>query len=95
MCANMIWNRLEIKLQLYYRKMYCLVVQFLKTCAGGDKNASEEECVRACKLACADEFIQKMPEKYNTFIEQGGTNVSGGQKQRLCIARALLKNHAF
>jgi ATP-binding cassette subfamily B protein len=57
----------------------------------GDKNASEEECIRACKLACADEFIQKMPEKYNTYIEQGGTNVSGGQKQRLCIARALLK----
>jgi ATP-binding cassette subfamily B protein len=57
----------------------------------GDKNATEEECIRACKLACADEFIQKMPDKYNTHIEQGGTNVSGGQKQRLCIARALLK----
>ncbi len=57
----------------------------------GDENATEEECIRACKLACADEFIQKMPDKYNTFIEQGGTNVSGGQKQRLCIARALLK----
>ncbi|MGN0513201.1 MAG: ABC transporter ATP-binding protein [Lachnospiraceae bacterium] len=57
----------------------------------GDENASLEDCVRACKLACADEFIQKMPEKYNTFIEQGGSNVSGGQKQRLCIARALLK----
>ena len=57
----------------------------------GDKNATEEECRRACKMACADEFIEKMPEGYNTWIEQGGTNVSGGQKQRLCIARALLK----
>ena len=57
----------------------------------GDENASEEECIRACRLACADEFIEKMPGKYNTYIEQGGSNVSGGQKQRLCIARALLK----
>lgn len=57
----------------------------------GDKEASEEECIKACKLACADEFIQAMPEGYNTYIEQGGVNVSGGQRQRLCIARALLK----
>ena len=57
----------------------------------GDENATEEECKRACRLACADEFIDRMPEGYHTYIEQGGSNVSGGQKQRLCIARALLK----
>lgn len=57
----------------------------------GDKDATEEECRKACELACADEFIQRMPSGYQTHIEQGGTNVSGGQKQRLCIARALLK----
>ena len=57
----------------------------------GNENATEQECINACKLACADDFIQSFPDKYNTYIEQGGTNVSGGQKQRLCIARALLK----
>lgn len=57
----------------------------------GDKEATDEECIQACKLACADEFIERFPDKYNTHIEQGGNNVSGGQKQRLCIARALLK----
>lgn len=57
----------------------------------GDENATEEECRRVCRLACADEFIEKMPDGYHTYIEQGGTNVSGGQRQRLTIARALLK----
>jgi len=57
----------------------------------GDKNATTDECIEACKMACADDFIESFPDKYNTYIEQGGTNVSGGQKQRLCIARTLLK----
>lgn len=57
----------------------------------GDKNATTDECIESCKMACADDFIESFPNKYNTYIEQGGTNVSGGQKQRLCIARALLK----
>ncbi len=57
----------------------------------GDENATREECIHACKLACADDFIESFPDGYDTYIEQGGSNVSGGQKQRLCIARALLK----
>ncbi len=57
----------------------------------GDKDATEQDCRRVCKMACADEFIERFPDQYNTYIEQGGNNVSGGQKQRLCIARALLK----
>ncbi len=57
----------------------------------GDKNATKEDCVRVCKMACAHEFIEQFPDGYDTYIEQGGSNVSGGQKQRLCIARALLK----
>ena len=58
----------------------------------GNPDATEEQCMEACRLACADEFIERMPDRYNTYIEQGGTNVSGGQRQRLCIARALLKD---
>ena len=58
----------------------------------GNPNATDEEIMEACKLAQADEFIQLMPNKYDTYIEQGGTNVSGGQRQRLCIARAILKS---
>mgnify|MGYP004535931783 CR=1 FL=1 len=57
----------------------------------GDENATDAEIEDACRLACADEFIEKMPDGYDTYIEQGGTNVSGGQKQRLCIARAVLR----
>ena len=57
----------------------------------GNKNATDEELIHACKLAQADEFVTQFPDGYDTYIEQGGTNVSGGQKQRLCIARALLK----
>ena len=61
----------------------------------GDKNATDEDIIRVCRLACADEFISSFPDKYDTYIEQGGSNVSGGQKQRICIARALAVKPKF
>lgn len=76
---------------MYCRKNVLFSGTILDNLRWGDKNATEEECKRACRLACADEFIDRFPDGYNTYIEQGGSNVSGGQKQRLCIARALLK----
>ena len=76
------------------KKSYGIIddaLTILENLRWGDEHATLAECQRACRLACADEFIEKMPDGYDTYIEQGGTNVSGGQKQRLCIARALLK----
>lgn len=80
-----------MRLQSYCKKNVLFSGTILDNLRWGDKNATDEECIRACKLACADEFIDRMPDGYNTYIEQGGNNVSGGQKQRLCIARALIK----
>ena len=82
---------LRNEVSVVFQKNVLFSGTILENLRWGDENATEEECIRACRLACADEFIEKMPEKYNTYIEQGGSNVSGGQKQRLCIARALLK----
>ena len=83
----------------YLRNQVSVVLQknvlfsgtILENLRWGNENATDAECIEACKAACADDFIESFPDKYNTYIEQGGTNVSGGQKQRLCIARALLK----
>ncbi len=88
-CYDMETLRNEVSVVLQKNVLFSGTI--LENLRWGDENATEEECRRVCKLACADEFIERMPEKYNTYIEQGGSNVSGGQKQRLCIARALLK----
>ncbi len=84
-------NALRYQVSVVLQKNVLFSGSILENLRWGNKDATLEECIRACQLACADEFIQKMPEKYDTHIEQGGSNVSGGQKQRLCIARALLK----
>lgn len=82
---------LRNKVSVVLQKNVLFSGTILENLRWGDENATEEDCKRVCRLACADEFIERMPDKYNTYIEQGGSNVSGGQKQRLCIARALLK----
>ncbi|MCQ2472161.1 MAG: ABC transporter ATP-binding protein/permease [Clostridia bacterium] len=85
-------EELRNKVAVVLQKNVLFSGSILENLRWGNLNATEEQCREACELACADEFIEKLPEKYETHIEQGGTNVSGGQRQRLCIARALLKN---
>ena len=82
---------LRHEVSMVLQKNILLSGTILDNLSWGSENASEEECIRVAKLACADEFIERFPDKYNTWIEQGGSNVSGGQKQRLTIARALLR----
>ena len=84
-------DTLRIKVAVVLQQNVLFSGTILENLRWGDKNATTDECIEACKMACADDFIESFPDKYNTYIEQGGTNVSGGQKQRLCIARALLK----
>ena len=84
-------NSLRNQVAVVLQKNVLFSGTILENLRWGDKNATEEECREVCELACADEFISRLPDGYHTYIEQGGTNVSGGQKQRLCIARALLK----
>ena len=84
-------NRLRDSVAMVLQKNVLFSGTIKENLRWGNENASDQELVRACRLAQADEFIKRFPDKYDTYIEQGGTNVSGGQRQRLCIARALLK----
>ena len=85
-------NALREQVAVVLQKNVLFSGSILKNLRWGKADATLEECEEACRLACADEFIERFPEKYETWVEQGGSNLSGGQKQRLCIARALLKN---
>ena len=91
MCVITIWKYCVIRLPWCCRRTCSSPEPLPKICVGAITNATDEEIRHACQLAQADGFIQEFPDKYDTYIEQGGTNVSGGQRQRLCIARALLK----
>ena len=85
-------DTLRSKVSVVLQKNVLFSGTILENLRWGNPDATEEECIAACRLACADDFIRQMPKGYQTYIEQGGSNVSGGQRQRLCIARALLKN---
>lgn len=91
MCANTISKRCVKRSRWYCRKNVLFSGTIKKNLLWGNPDATDEEMQRVCQLAQADEFIQSFPEQYDTYIEQGSANVSGGQKQRMCIARALLK----
>ena len=91
MCGNTIWRRCSNQVAVVLQKNVLFSGTIKDNLRWGDKNATDDEMVHACKLAQAHEFISQFPNGYDTYIEQGGANVSGGQKQRLCIARALLK----
>ena len=91
MCVNMPWKSSADEVAIVLQKSTLFSGTILENLRWGKEDATLEECKAACRLACADEFIESFPDGYETVIEQGGTNVSGGQRQRLCIARALLK----
>ena len=91
MYVTTIWKLCEIRYPWFCRKMYCFPVRSMRISAGATNMPVTKRCRRVCRLAQADGFVSEFPDGYDTMIVQGGNNVSGGQKQRLCIARALLK----